>query len=358
MKYSLQDNARNSLQLAIEFFGYSEQFEHFMCLDKNEESNLKIALSFLENALELLLKLILSRQDPNCIYTKPTIEQINAARAIAEKDDSISYDEAMILIGNVKTITYSQAIDLYAIQYRANSKIKSVLKKIGYLRNAVTHLGINTEEEREQVEDYMSLGFGLILQVLYPQMKVADPYYNYNDVVDMVESFCCVPAQRPIHAIDTEKLFRHNLLEAIFSVRFQEFAKTNGFELDSDMTSEVLNGTGDGEFLYVEADNGEKYIGQFYTKYLLLENVTLIYEIEGLDIQFLYVHDTNEVIYIGPGKCCMFADFDDEDDAGEFKKYFEWFIDEETADCKKYPLSETNLIDVLQNMLLGLRAEN
>ncbi len=78
MVYTLAGNAVSSLNIAIEYFKklyyHDEKY-----LPSEVDEAFKICITFLENALELLLKTILAEDDPLSIYVHPESRAIQIA---------------------------------------------------------------------------------------------------------------------------------------------------------------------------------------------------------------------------------------------------------------------------------------
>lgn len=353
MLYTLFENARNSLHLAIEFYGYPEYFEHFMVATKEEECNIKIALIFLENALELLLKAILASDNPSSIFIKIDADSLVPIQRLIKSQSDFPFDENSICPEDLRTISYGQTIDLYFAKYGKNNKVKAILTRLGKLRNAITHFGIHTPDEFDDVSNCMLLGFGVIIHYLYPHLVKIDEYYGkYNDILDLVESFFFIPNDRSRLAQQKEQQLRAILSSAITSNEFQQFAKMSDYQIFAQYSDKWLDGKDDINFLYVERNN--EYVGELCTKYVLLENVTVIYETEGTDILMVFFHDTDELEYFKPNEFHVFSEETDDCDENYESYYFTWDIEAYSKKGSRRKLSEETMVHFLKKVIVDL----
>ena len=93
MKYSLAENAASSLHIALEHFKafyYNSDEIPMSILDEN----IKISLSFLENAIELLLKTVLVVDDETSIYVEPNCKTIK--KAMKKRSKQIALSDVLI----------------------------------------------------------------------------------------------------------------------------------------------------------------------------------------------------------------------------------------------------------------------
>lgn len=88
MRFTLQQNVISSLHIAIENFKdfyYSDRSKNLNKSERNEK--IKIALVFLENSIELLLKSVLVENEETSIYEDPDSKYIqDAKKLINEKN--------------------------------------------------------------------------------------------------------------------------------------------------------------------------------------------------------------------------------------------------------------------------------
>ena len=109
MKYSLASNAMSSLHIAIEHFKVFF-YKRSGLSQSIVDENIKISLTFLENAIELLLKTILVVGDETSIYVEPNSKAIKRAKSKKSTKESLS--DILIKTENVKTITYTETLEI------------------------------------------------------------------------------------------------------------------------------------------------------------------------------------------------------------------------------------------------------
>ena len=108
MRIMLIDNAVDSLQIAMDAFNlWNKGIE-----TRNNFRFLKIAIEFLHNAMELLLKATLNLEDEKIIYSSKNDRQkdsIEKNKVEAEKQ-KISLIEYTVKNSNLKTLSYGEVL--------------------------------------------------------------------------------------------------------------------------------------------------------------------------------------------------------------------------------------------------------
>ena len=184
MKFTILENAVNSLDIAIEnfklfYYGDEESLSSYL-----EKKYKKVSLVFLENAIELLLKAIILEKTQNnlSIFLQTDKEPykgiIDEARKLSERTGK-KLEDCLLKNTNIRTITYSKALSYYADIFRADKKVLGVLKKLGYYRNAITHFGIDFSENPDELLCCFIETFDVIYNYLYPQLLELDEEASY-----------------------------------------------------------------------------------------------------------------------------------------------------------------------------------
>lgn len=230
MKLKLIENAIDSLEITKDFF---ELFVY----SKDEYKNryLKLTITFLHNAIELLIKALLIKSDEMIIYEINDTKRINEAKAIVSTRQDLTLEEYLIKDINVKTIGYSDLVSKYLELYSGDEKVEKVLRKIGRFRNAVTHFGIDKSQAVDEVENVIYEGFGIIIYELLDKLFYVDEYFTYNDTIDILEPWYEAgrDVQRKLCVQNPNKnisCFTNLLKKVIDSEKFHAFL--NAYEID------------------------------------------------------------------------------------------------------------------------------
>lgn len=184
MRFTILENAINSLDIAIEnfklfYYGDEESLSPYL-----EKKYKKVSLVFLENAIELLLKSIIIEKTQNnlsiFLHTdkEPYKGIIDEARELSEKTGG-KLEDCLLKNTNMQTITYTKSLSYYDEMFKANKKVSGVLKKLGYYRNAITHFGIDFSENPDELLCCFIETFDVIYNYLYPQLIELDEEASY-----------------------------------------------------------------------------------------------------------------------------------------------------------------------------------
>lgn len=184
MRFTILENAINSLDIAIEkfhFFYYGDEESLSPYLEKKYK---KISLVFLENAIELLLKAIILEKTQNnlSIFLQtdkaPYKGIIDEAKELSEKTGK-KLEDCLLKNTNLRTITYTKSLNYYTEMFETSEKIQGVLRKLGYYRNAITHFGIDFSENPDELLCCFIETFDVIYNYLYPQLIELDGEASY-----------------------------------------------------------------------------------------------------------------------------------------------------------------------------------
>lgn len=184
MRFTILENAVNSLDIAIEnfklfYYGDEESLSPYL-----EKKYKKVSLVFLENAIELLLKSIIIEKTQNnlsiFLHTdkEPYKGIIDEARELSEKTGR-KLEDCLLKNTNMRTITYTKSVSYYDDMFKANKKVLGILKKLGYYRNAITHFGIDFSENPDELSCCFIETFDVIYNYLYPQLLELDEEASY-----------------------------------------------------------------------------------------------------------------------------------------------------------------------------------
>lgn len=184
MRFTILENAVNSLDIAIEnfkLFYYGDEESLSQYLDKKYK---KVSLVFLENAIELFLKAIIIEKTQNNLLIFLSTEKepykgiINEAKELSKKSGE-KLEDCLVRNTNLRTITYTKSLNYYTDMFEASEKVQGVLKKLGYYRNAVTHFGVDFSENPDELLCCFIETFDVIYNYLYPQLIELDEEASY-----------------------------------------------------------------------------------------------------------------------------------------------------------------------------------
>lgn len=88
---------------------------------------------------------------------------------------------------DVKTISFSSALEKYCELNQGSQKIKEVFFKLSKYRNSIKHFGIDASEKVNDLVCAVQNSFEVILYDLYEILLTVDEYFEYNDFRDLVE---------------------------------------------------------------------------------------------------------------------------------------------------------------------------
>lgn len=363
MKYTLGENAVNSLSIAL------ENFKKFYYLqDKYKESErdeaMKICLVFLENSVELIIKQILVSKKPLSIYSHPDSKVIREASVEATQERKL--EDILISRKTFYTIGYSEAVEKYNEQFHKSPKVKSILNSLGERRNAITHFGIDESENSDEFIIVIINTFDVIYNYLYPELIKLDQIGEYFLSDDLIVN--TVHGYKPL--IDDDDRY-NNILDFLdevletapeyaLSVRISQI-ETRIFEF-GDRMSEALNDEKFQQMIKFNQANIEfaecnykenryvfdvviksELIDTIYSTYSMYFNTTIFCNDGGM-VYFLVVH----------GKHCIFM-YDEL--ILKWPEYFEpepegtWEEDCMHNKCKRYNLSKRNILLVFQHIV-------
>lgn len=160
---------------------YYQQDQELTELELNEYA--KIGLVFLENSIELLLKAIISVDDPLCIYKEPNSKRIS--KALEQVTETNRLEDILIEDANFQTISYTEAVNLYVNKYNAPEKVYNILTELGYKRNAITHFGIDETDNYSELVACFINTYDVIYNYLYPNLLDLNNVGHYFSDDDM-----------------------------------------------------------------------------------------------------------------------------------------------------------------------------
>ncbi|MBQ8207525.1 MAG: hypothetical protein IJZ89_02185 [Clostridia bacterium] len=366
MKYSLAENAASSLHIALEHFKafyYNSDEIPMSILDEN----IKISLSFLENAIELLLKTILVVDDETSIYVEPNCKTIK--KAMKKRPKQITLSDILIKDSNVKTITYTDALKQYNTKFCNSDKVYNILTRLGETRNKITHLGIEILEYDEILIIFFNV-FDVIYNYLYPQLIkldsigdyfisddflvttvhgskfLFDENFVYNNIVDFFDEllgdcrdyFCAMRVKNPnTKIVDFIELFKIAISDKKFN------ALCDIYKINVDFSScEVEDNS---YIIDFEFNNGKTDF--IISRYLPYYNATAFFD-EGGNIAFIVLHSKEEIyIYSEP----VSYPETDEPEADE-----QWVDDMKKGYCEKMNLSKRNILKAFEKFFVRLQS--
>jgi hypothetical protein len=333
MKIKLLDNAVDSLSMAIDFF--------YEWCEEDNDRYLKLTIISFHNAFELLLKSILINENELLIYENLSDKEILEGLKIRKQlENTVSLDEILIKNMNVKTINYSALIKLYCSIFDCNERTKKILEKLGALRNAISHFGIDKSDSFLEVINTIYESMKIILNVLYPQLLDIHDTFSYSHIIDALEDFIESGQQYQkelgLKNSDTKmRKFAEIFKQVIIGDTFKVFLEKNKLEMDIrvfdidsfDFSIEFHN------------DNGQ-YIMGMYDYYCGFANTTLFTDESG-ELYLVVDHASDNFFYYHEE--CTY-NFKNED-------YKQWEKDYKEKKCAKKNLTFNNLKKALEFLL-------
>lgn len=186
IKFLLCENAISSFFIAKRHFVEFYYENHKIASEVEYNEHIKIALIFLENSVELLLKVLLAADDPTSIYKNPDSEVVLKAKQNATHSKRL--EDILIAEDGFKTITYSCAVKKYVKRFKQPEKVREILDALGRKRNAITHFGLNENGEYSEIIACFINTFDVIYNYLYPQLIKLDgigKYFTDDDLYNI-----------------------------------------------------------------------------------------------------------------------------------------------------------------------------
>lgn len=363
MKFTLQKNAISSLYIAI------ENFKDFYCSDRSKNLNnsernekIKIALVFLENAIELLLKSVLVENDETSIYEEPNSKCIQDAKKMVNEKNTLA--DVLLAKSNFKTIKYNCVIKKYIkLTNQITDKVEKVLFKLSDRRNAITHFGIEILDYDEIVLTFFNT-FDVIYNYLKDNLDSIDEIEDYliegdlvvNTLHDGYKWFVDDDGEYTgISDFLNELLIDHN--NYIFSLRANN-PKTRILEFEKLLVETIEDKKFDGIL--------KKYNAEITLKVSNIEDHSLFFEIDmpntTIEVLSKYSMYYNATIFENGAGNILFIVLFDENNIYLYKEDVEypcliependkqWIEDENKGFCEKYNLSKRNLIKVFEEI--------
>ncbi|GCF94253.1 hypothetical protein NRIC_21440 [Enterococcus florum] len=367
MKFTILENAVNSLDIAIENFQLFYYGEEDSLSAYSDSKHKKISLSFLENAIELLLKAIIieKTKDSLSIFLKtdrePFKQIVDEARELSEKN-GLKLEDCLIQNTSMKTITYTQSVRYYEGLFEVDEKVRGVLGKLGNYRNAITHLGIDFTDKPDELLCCFTETFDVIFNNLYPELLELDEearYYfedcdedfmvrtpegvdslvgedgYYNNFFDFTHELLTDLSQEIIMDLcsknpDKRILKFFKTCEKIRShTDYMEYFKENNLDIQKE---------GDTEWLLCEYANSTEttYLAPVYSSYY---NATIYFD--DSQVVFIVPHYENKIYhYMETIKYPVLE---------EPENVRQWEKDLEDGKCRALKLSAKNLFEVLKS---------
>lgn len=166
MFLSLAENAIDSIQYGL------DAYQQFLKLtDKHLDNNpthLKVAVLMVQNGVELVIKHYLSSLNELLIYDikeDKKKQMLLDAYSIILKNPSVTLEKYFLEQNiSIKTLDYSELINVFNHIYKPTAKEFWCIKKIGEYRNQLTHYGINFQNDYYGVLQSLHGSLELILE--------------------------------------------------------------------------------------------------------------------------------------------------------------------------------------------------
>lgn len=366
MKFNLPKNAISSLSISLEHFKNFYYYERSKKLNQSEfDEEIKIALVFLENAIELLLKCILVSIDETCIYL--TSEQkIQKAKLSANKESNLQ--DILLQNENLKTIRYCDAVEKY-IKYRKDlsPKVEQVLTKLSNARNSITHFGLEITSYDEIVLLFFNT-FDVILNYLYDDLcaheDVGEYFISdnlsvntihgtkfllsedhiYNNILDLLDEVLTdnndyIFNLRAKNNKTKILHFKNLFLETIADDKFKMILNRNNVTTNI-CVENILNN----DFCF-DMNVSDKALVEVLTRYSPFYNATIFMNDAG-EIIFIVVHNEGQLYFYNDSVIYP--------EANEPEKDMQWIEDERNNKCDRFNLSKRNLIKIFEQYIIKL----
>lgn len=365
MKYTLAENAVSSLSIAIDNFKKFYYFANRYSRSQIDEST-KICIIFLENSIELMLKTILVSTNPLSIYEHPESQTIR--NALCKTNNSYRLEDVLISEGNFNTIRYKDTVQKYNDKHHKSEKVHCVLKKLGEIRNTITHFGIDSTYTWDELIVNILNSFDIIYNYLYPQLieiddishyftsddvfvdtihgvkTLFDDNFIYNNIIDFLDElmeeskdYVCIlralnPTSKIIKFTEIMKIVIEDKKFNLIFARYQAQIEVHTCDFDNNN-------------FYFEITKGSEWFDAIISCYSPYFNVTAFCG-EGGNIYFLIVHDKSELYIYNQSQYTKWPQHD------EAELDNQWSNDCENGFCKKYTLSKRNLLLAFENILV------
>lgn len=250
----------------------------------------------------------------------------------------LSLDEILIKNENIKTISYSDLVSVYSNLFSCGKKTEIVLERLGRYRNAITHFGIDQEDNLNGLFNTIFESFDIILNVLYPQLLQFDECFFYDDVIDFLDDWieCGYKFQLDLCIKNPAKkigIFTQTFQGALSSSQFATFLS----EKEIKMIPHILEY--DNNNFWIEFEQSGNYIFGLYSHYSPFHNAT-IFTAESGTIYFIVEHD-NDNIYLYEHDIKY---------EWEPEKYKRWKDDIDDNLCKVKKISDSNLLNIMKQL--------
>lgn len=373
IKYSLYDNAISSFFISKDAFVQFYYKNDSLTTEKMINEQIKIALVFLENSIELMLKAILSADNYKIIFKCPNKIE-NAKKKVTHQK---KLEDVLLEDGDFKTITYTEAVKLY-IDTCKNHKVEKILTELGKKRNAVTHFGIDESNNISELYACFINTYDVIYNYLYPRLIELDDvgHFFVDDDIVNISPYDTLNFLFDKDFIYTNVIdFLDELLESAPSYIFELRKSNDKFNL-SFFLDILINIKNDRKFISsldeigfeIEFDDffddsfpACRFInfcfdknccdGKFYLiwSYSIYFNYSF-FEEESLGMIFIIDH-SNNLIYYYNGSIDYHHDYD------EAELEFDFNSDILNSKCTKFNLSKRNLEKILLEQAIKLKEE-
>lgn len=337
MKYSLEKNAIDSLKQAMRYFDIYAKV--------GEEALLKHVVLYLENAIELILKCIIWKRDKYAIFsTKSKKQVLHIEKQLLCKDELL---EVLIKDQNIKTINYTQCVEIFSSLYSNNEKAIIVFQRLGKYRNAIMHFGIDVYDKKDELISCVYNAFEVLANDLYSILPKVSEFFEYNDFLDTVEpilegsieyiaALCISNPDRKI------RTFIDFFRSALTSHSFHESLSEHCLHMDANCLDFDFN---DFSIEFYRNNADEEYVMGWYSQYSSFHNATSFCD-DNSQIYFVIEHTTG-MTYWYTSECFLADIFEKEE-------YYPWHKHAQEGKCYCKELT----FEILLNELIQVISRN
>lgn len=335
MRFKMVENAIDSLQITIEAFD-----KWTRCRVDKRDRYLKLTIVFLHNSMELLLKSLLIKRDDTSIYIDICDKRLEEARKECKRRNK-TLDECLIKDYSVKTIPYSVAVEKYAENYKCDEKVVNILNALGKYRNAITHFGIDSRLDMDRLYNIVYESLAIVIYEFWEELIDIDEYFEYNDVIDMFESWyeagidfqlaaCVENSKKKIY------VFTGILDKVMHSEKFKNYIDAYDIRVKDSSKDYDTNE------IYLDFEILQKYVSvaTFYSPYF---NYTFFCDLETMEIWFVVNHYEDKV-YIYYDNVEYIPDREREN----------MIRDDIGVHCEVKPLTENRIRNIIIDRLRGI----
>jgi hypothetical protein len=224
------DSYKFSLEQYQKYVNFNNKY------DQEAGTHLKATVIFLQNALEIFNKLILSKHNELLIFEIRKPEHLLKIMKDKEKigiPGSLHEFVGLIQDSSVKTINFEEAVNRIEILYDlTNSSAVQVMRKLNQLRNAITHFAYVAEFEFYKIMLDIDNAYRLIYEFYSDNLDIDSIHINeFNELIE-----------RSLDLLEVTEFQIPSYWESYFDVELENISEVfNLLEKDKAFQDECFN---------------------------------------------------------------------------------------------------------------------